>query len=412
VSRRTVLMVTYHFPPSSASGAFRLLGFARHLPKHDWRAAVVSAPTIPWEPVDHALSALIPPETALYPVPYTKSRVVRRLAQYSGWLPRALLACERAIREQKPEAVLTSGPPHQVHWLGLWLKRRHGLSWIADFRDPWFPAGTVDPRLNFASWRIHAQEAAIFGAADLVIANTPGACRVLSEDHPRFRSKFMTLTNGYDPEAFESAPRVSAGPPRIVHTGAIYWGRNPRPFLDAVKSLTEDGTAILVDLYGPPPESHLDLGEEVRSRGLANCVTNHGQIPYAQCVRAMVGADILLLMDSPGKTVGVPAKLYEYLGAGRPILAIAERGGDVEWVLDRSGVPHRIVPPGEPESLAPALAGLIHEIQDAPCRRGDSHVFSREFIAGQLAERLDQLTGQGRRATASERAVAVVGGSS
>ena len=279
-------MVTYHFPPSSASGAFRLLGFARHLPKYDWRAAVVSAPTIPWEPVDHALSALIPPETALYPVPYTKSRVVRRFAQYSGWVPPALVACERAIREQKPEALLTSGPPHHVHWLGLWLKRRHGLPWVADFRDPWFPTGTVDPRMTFASRWVRAQETAVFSTADLVIANTPGACRALAEDHPQFQSKFMSLTNGYDPELFESAPRAVSGPPRIVHTGAIYWGRDPRPFFNAVKSLTEAGTALLVDLYGPPPESHLDLAQEIKGRGLDHCVTNRGQVPYAQCVRA------------------------------------------------------------------------------------------------------------------------------
>src|SRR5258708_14875840 len=137
-------MATYHFPPSPASGSFRLLGFARHLPKHDWRMAVVAPPTMPWEPVDEGLSNQLPPETAVYPVPYRRGGLVQRIAPFSVWLPRALSACRRAIAEQQPEALLTSGPPHQVHLLGLALKRRYGLPWIADFRDPWI---TAAPRI-------------------------------------------------------------------------------------------------------------------------------------------------------------------------------------------------------------------------------------------------------------------------
>jgi hypothetical protein len=69
VALRSVLLLTYHFPPSSASGSFRMLGFARHLPRHGWRAAVVAPPSLPWEPVDAELSERVPPETAVYHVP-------------------------------------------------------------------------------------------------------------------------------------------------------------------------------------------------------------------------------------------------------------------------------------------------------------------------------------------------------
>src|SRR5438309_8311223 len=77
---RNVLMVTYHFPPSAASGSFRLLGFARHLPGHGWRSVVVAPPSLPWEPVDPELVDQIPPDTAIYTAPYPTSRVLRRLA--------------------------------------------------------------------------------------------------------------------------------------------------------------------------------------------------------------------------------------------------------------------------------------------------------------------------------------------
>jgi glycosyltransferase involved in cell wall biosynthesis len=389
-SLRNVLILTYHFPPSSASGSFRLLGFARHLPKHGWRATVVAPPTLPWEPVDHALLEKLPAETRVYPAPYLSSRVVRKLVPVSGWLPRAWRACRRAVAEQRPEALLTSGPPHQVHWLGLWLKRRYGLPWVADFRDPWYPEGRTDRGRDLASWRVALQERAVVHAADAVVANAPGAARLLRRAYPGLRSKVVTLPNGYDREAFDGfeRPVPPAGRrPRVVHAGAIYAGRDPRPFLDAVRALGADGRlAPEAAFFGPPSEAGLNLADEVRRRGLADRIEVHGQVPYARCLREMAAADILLLMDSPGRTVGVPAKLYEYLGAGRPVLALGEPEGDLAWVLRQSGVPYRIAPPGDATAVATALLDLAGALRASAGRAAaDLHRFSREAIAGRLA---------------------------
>ena len=171
VAMRTVLILTYHFPPSAASGSFRLLGFARHLPAHNWRGAVVAPPGLPWEPIDAGLLDQVPPETSVYSVPYLTSRVARKFARYKGWFPRALLAAERAIREQKPEAILTSGPPHQVHWMGLFLKWRHKLPWIADFRDPWYSEARLERGSRFESRWIKKQESALASSCVAPILN-------------------------------------------------------------------------------------------------------------------------------------------------------------------------------------------------------------------------------------------------
>ena len=138
---RRLLLLTYHFPPSSASGTFRMLGFARHLPRYGWQTVVVAPPSLPWEPDDPELLRQVPPETVIFPVPYRRGSLLQRLAPFSVWLPKALAAGRIAIREYRPEAVLTSGPPHQVHLLGLALSRRHRLPWVADFRDPWIADG-------------------------------------------------------------------------------------------------------------------------------------------------------------------------------------------------------------------------------------------------------------------------------
>ena len=104
-------------------------------------------------------------------------------------------------------------------------------------------------------------------------------------------------------------------------------------------------------------------------------------------------ADILVLFDSPGRRIGVPAKLFEYLGAGRPILALAESDGDTSAILRSSGVPHRIAPPKDAAMIGRAIAELklemrsAHQIAD-PTRL---HRFTRESITESLAQLLDSL---------------------
>ncbi len=386
MAQRTVLLASYHFPPSAASGSFRLLGFARHLPKHDWRMAVVAPPKMPWEPVDEGLAAQIPPETAIYPVPYRQGGLFQRFAPFCYWLPSALSACRRAIREQNAEALLTSGPPHQIHLLGLALKRRYGIPWIADFRDPWITAGHESATAG-RTWRMLEQ--AVMRQADVIVANAPGACGALRDGFPALESKFVTITNGFDGELFEPKEPIRTpadGEPRIiVHTGATYYGRDPRPFLDALKLWGQPAKPLHAHFYGQPPEATYNLDDEARQRGLEGSVSVTGQVSYADSLRAMMTADILLLLDSPGRRIGVPAKLYEYIGAGRPILALGECDGDLAWVLSQSGLPYQIAPPHDPAAIARALEQLVATPPQAVTRESP---FTREALAGKLADLL------------------------
>ena len=376
-----------------------MLGFARHLPSFGWNVLVVAPPSLPWEPVDPALCAQVPPSTRIEPVPYPTRKLARRIAQMGCWLPGAWAACERLVRTVKPDAVLTSGPPHLVHYLGLGLKRKHRLPWIADFRDPWYASGRLDRGQGLTARKIRFQERWIVRGADLVVANAPGAQRIYENDYPDIASKVVTLPNGYDREAFNAIgtkPGLANAPPRVVHTGAIYLGRDPRPFLDALRLLSDNRAeaALEADFFGPPPDLGFDFQAELRSRALLDRVVIHGQVPYARCLQEMKSADILLLMDTPGRSVGVPAKLYEYIGARRPILALGELGGDLEGVLRTSGVPFRIAPPDDPGRITAALIELGREshITDDSTRQGEP--FSRDAIVGRLAECLNQVVGK------------------
>jgi glycosyltransferase involved in cell wall biosynthesis len=404
VADRKLLILTYYFPPSSASGSFRMLGFAEHLPRFGWQCVVVAPPRLPWEPTDEVLLGRVPPETVVYRPPYPDGWIWKPIRKYfpcSVWLPLAAAGCYQAIRAHRPDAVLTSGPPHCIHLLGRHLHRRTGLPWVADFRDPWVAGDPTQTRRKVPGWEARA-ELSVLHEADAIVVNTPGAGNLLCHAYPRYAAKMTSITNGYDPESFEAnaAPPLSGPTIEIVHTGEIYANRSPGPLLEAVQQLEAPalgGRTLRVRLIGNLANQRQQPEIEDMIRGAANAsVSVEGQVTYAQSIRAMVQADVLLLLDTPGRTAGVPAKLYEYIGAGRPILALAEPDSDVAWVLRESQVPHRIAPPLDVEAIRRALTDLLRD--PATARRGgqDKPIqprFTRQRLAGELASVLDSCPG-------------------
>jgi glycosyltransferase involved in cell wall biosynthesis len=398
---RKLLLLTYHFPPSAASGTFRLLGFARHLPRLGWQPIVVAPPALPWEPVDPGLLGQVPADTPVCSVAYPKGRALkglRWLFPHAIWLPWAWAACGRMIRKYQPDALLTSSPPHCVHLLGWYLKRRFGIPWIADFRDPWFLNGRPTSAGSRWPWFEARCEARVMRNADVIVANAPRATENLRESFPEQQHKMVTLTNGFDPESFPAAkpPAVAGEALHVIHAGEVYAGRDPRPFLDALEELSAEspagGRRWRVSFLGRNCENGLDLPAEVRRRGLDALVTVGSQLPYAQVLQEMAHADLLLLLDSPGRRLGIPAKLYEYLGTGRPILALAEPDGDVAWALRQSGVLHRIAHPRDRGQIRQALVELTDALNEPQMVRAPEApaAFTRAAIAGQLADCLNE----------------------
>jgi len=399
VADRKLLILTYYFPPSSAAGSFRMLGFAEHLPQFGWHGVVVAPPRLPWEPTDEVLLGRVPPETAVYRPPYPVGWIwkpLRKIFPWGAWLPFAAVPCYQAIRDHRPDVILTSGPPHAIHLLGRHLHRRTGLPWVADFRDPWVAGDATQTRRKVPGWEARA-ELSVLHEAGAIVANTPRACDLLSHAYPQYASKMTSITNGYDPEAFDANPimPLSGSTIEIVHTGTIYANRSPNPFLEAVQHLDPAslaGRTLRVRFIGDVVSKEQRNEIENKIRGVWNAsVSLEDQVPHLQSTKTMVQADLLLLLDTPGRQAGVPAKLYEYIGASRPILALAELDSDVAWVLSRSGALHRVAPPLDPEAIRHALVELIGELSASSSSRPDPRglsPFTREALTGELANLL------------------------
>lgn len=395
---RTALLVTYHFPPSAASGSHRLLGFARHLPKYGWRLPVVAPPVLPWEPRDDELAARIPQETTVYHVPHELSGIaalpLRMLAYYASWIPRAWPVCGRAVRRESPEVFITSGPPHTVHSFGLLLKKRFGMPWVADFRDPWVAGGKPRGSRSVQDRARAAIEARVMTAADAILVTAPGAADDLRAAYPAAAGKIISITNGFDPENFPRRAPATTEAIQIIHPGQIYAGRDPQPFFRALRRVADRQTGagrIRVSFIGNLQESAA-LDNQVRRHGVGELVDITGHIPYRASLERMVSADILLLLDSPGRMSGVPGKLYEFIGSGTPILALCERGSDSARILHRSGARYRVAPPADDIAIERALTELLEvRAVESPDDQGmDSSPFTRESLAGELAAVLDR----------------------
>ncbi|GIW87701.1 MAG: hypothetical protein KatS3mg108_2025 [Isosphaeraceae bacterium] len=404
-----LLILSYHFCPSAAVAVQRLLGFTRHLPDLGWDCAVVAAPGFPWESRDEASLNRLHPTTVVRHVPYSTSRLTlpaRKFAPYLCWLPAAARASRRQIQGRRPDVLLTSGPPHWIHLLGLSLQRRFGIPWVADFRDPWIATDWTHTHWGLSRWFQGTLERRLMRRANALIANTPNVAAALRAAFPAAASRIVSITNGYDPEDFGQPlpvdPPAPDQPISILHPGQIYAGRDPRPLLQAVADLHQAdhaGDRFHLRFLGHRPDHHdaLDLAAEIRRLGLEQVVAWEPPVPHTQAVASIRRAEILLLLDSPGRRLGVPAKLFEFLAAGRPILALTETGSDTHQILASSQTVFRQAPPCDLPAIRLALQELAQLARRARAKplpdlpRIDQSPYTRANTARQLAQLLDTL---------------------
>lgn len=376
-----VLMVAYHYPPcTGSSGIQRSLAFSRYLPEAGWDPIVLSAHPRAFEQSGSDQLKDIPPGVPVHRAfaldtkrhLSVKGRYLGFTALPDRWATWALGAIPlglRLVRRHRPAAIWSTYPIATAHLIGSWLQCFTGLPWIADFRDSMTEEGYPrDPRQFRAFRRIERR--AMERAAKLVFT-TPGAVRMYQERYPSVpRDRFVVLPNGYDEAPFAEAerdltPRPAGGPITLVHSGILYPSeRDPRQFFDALAALKRTGAVdakslrIVLRASGHD-ETH---GAEIRKRGIEDLVSLEPQIPYREALREMLLADGLLLFQASNCNHQVPAKVYEYFRARRPIFALTDPRGDTASVLCDAGI-DTIVPLDDATAIARGLAAFLAQVR-------------------------------------------------
>ena len=412
-----VLMIAFHYPPyHGSSGILRTWNYSRYLPLHGWQPLVLTASQFAYGPqstrLDNGLEA--PPGVKVWRAPALDSgRHLAISGRYPGWLalpdrwvtwfPGAVATALWIIARYRPQAIWSTFPIATAHLIAGTVKRVTGVPWIADFRDSMtednYPA---DVRQRNVYRRI---EGRAIRSADASIFTTDG-----TKDMYRARYSGSThaamhvIPNGYDEDVFErveskavgSAAKSSLQKIRILHSGIVYPSeRDPRPFLEALSELKRRGQVDSETIEIVFRDSGHDelLGEWVAQAGVADIVRLEPPIPYERAIEEMLNADALLLMQAANSNHQIPAKLYEYLRSGKPILAATDPAGDTARVLQSLGV-DSIVNIADVSDISGSLPRFLTKVRahEAPMADPTSiQRFSRRNQAAALAGLLHKM---------------------
>ena len=348
-----ILLVSYFFPPYNTIGAVRTGKTARYLRQlgHDVRVLTAAnqplQPTLPREipdgqviatpwldvnrPVEWLLGGRGRVAARGYQPPGRLRGIVGRLGKLYrtlvhlpdaqiGWLPFALRAGSRLLRGWKPDIILASGLPITSLLIAARLSAKFNVPWVAELRDLWVDApGYCQP-----SWRRRLdrwlERRLLSTASGLVTVSQPLADQL----QRRYRRPTAVVTNGFDPHdlAAASGKPSRGGPLRIVYTGMIYPCRqDPEPLMAALARLGAKAEDVQVPFYGRYLQS---VSAAAARHGVEHLVETHDQVGYHESLRLQQQADVLLLLSecNPEHRGVYTGKLFEYLGARRPVLAI------------------------------------------------------------------------------------------
>lgn len=413
---RRVLIVAFHYPPvAGSSGVQRTLKFSTYLRDHGWEPTILTVMPRAYEKVTQGQLAEIPPGM----------RVERAFALDSGrhlslfghfparlgmpdrwcsWWPDGVRRGLRIIRQEQPDVIMSTFPIATAHMIARTLQRSSGLPWLADFRDhmtdPDYPPDPAHWRYNrrLESDTVHACTKAIF--------TTRGALRMYAERYPELpESRWAIIENGFDEENFRDAEREGAGaaaqrrnrgPLRLLHSGILYpHERDPRCFFAAVAHLKSTGVLRADDVRIVLRATASDnvYRPLLAQAGIDDIIELAPSVGYRQALQEMLDADGLLLFQAAMANQQIPAKLYEYMRAGRPILALTDPAGDTAAAM-RAAQTGMVCNLADTQDIAMRLHEFVDGIRAGTVRgteRAVADLHSRRSRTAELTAHLDEL---------------------
>jgi len=401
---RQFLYLSPYFPPQTQVGALRPLKFVRHLPALGWQP-VVLCDLWPGAAQDASLLDLVPAEVIVKrdwsaraahatkpggnpsgpPKPaqppwherllpaWLQNPELLPLGEHSVDMPHALRAARRLLRKHPAcEAIVVNADPFAAALVGAQLKRETGLPLVLDFRDPWAPCRLRRPRRPRAiRWLEDRLERFAVERADHVILNTRNT---LDDYLAHYRDlgpgRFSYLRNHYDPALVATGSHQGFDRYTLLHLGRFTRFRQAGVLMQVLAELARRGVEpadLQLVLTGEPGKA---ARAEAERLGVQDFLVRHPHVPYREIGAVMQAADLLVLLAEAAATQRIASKLYDYLGATRPLLAITDNP-EVREMLQASGAGHM--------RLHDDIAGIADTIQ-AEMARGRQREAPRQPI--------------------------------
>ena len=371
---KKVLIITYYWPPSGGAGVQRWLKFAKYLPEHGWMP-IIYTPSNPEHPVeDKSLFKDIRNDNLVVikrpiwePYKYYKlftgkktsekvqpgflnesptNNIIEKFARWLRgnlfipdarvfWIKPSINFLIKLLKNNPVDLIVSTGPPHSMHLIGMGLKQRFDIPWLTDFRDPWTQIDFYQHLMltSKADKKHKKLEKTVLEKADCITTVgsncAKGIKNVTNKD-------VHVITNGYDTDDFQNCPAFNYDFFSITHIGSMNKDRNPKGLWKALRRLIGENpelkNKLKIRFVG---KTDYAIFEDLSKNMLSEYVENHNYLPHDKAlVEASRSALLLLPINNTQNIKGiVTGKLFEYIALKRPILCLGDKEGDAASIL-------------------------------------------------------------------------------
>lgn len=430
---KKALIITYYWPPMGGGGVQRWLKTTKYLREYGWEPVIFTTQNGEASVVDEGMLKQIPKgiETLRVPIwePFglykklTGKKAAEKLVPGTAaeeskslmhnlsvwirgnvfipdarkfWIKPSVKYLNKYLKENKIDAIVSTGPPHTTHLIALNVTKKHPIPWLADFRDPWTNIDFYH-KLKLTNWadKKHKRlEQEVLHKANQVITVSWS----WAEDFYKIADRMpMVITNGYDPEDFTKAGTVMLDKKfTITHAGSLNEDRNPHALWKALTQLCDEekdfSKELEIKFIGQVAPIVI---KELTEAGLEPYLNSIENLPHQKVVDQIMKSQVLLLPlnDTPNIDGVVPGKLYEYIGAQRPIICIGKTDGDAAKIINETNA-GKVSDFGDVETLKETIKAFYQQYKNdtLEVESKDYEKYSRKLLAGQIAEELNKIS--------------------
>ncbi len=313
------------------------------------------------------------------------------------WIKPSIRFLKKYLKHNPVDVIITTGPPHSMHLIGLGLKRKTGIKWIADFRDPWTNIDYAnDLMLTKRSISKHKKlEKEVVENADAVIV----VSKQMGNEFGLYKqANLHVIPNGFDEEDFSAQPIQQSKHIILTHVGTIPPNRNNPllwdTFAKLVASRPELATSLKLVFVGNVDSA---VVKSIKTSGIEHLCQFEGYVSHKKAIDFMAEASALLLLvnDSPNAQGILTGKLYEYMAAKRPILAYGPKKGNLDELLEETGS-GKLFQHNDPHQVEEGLGWLInlHKTDFKAYNPEEVNNYSRKNQSLKVVKLLDHLNGR------------------
>ncbi|MGV0832269.1 glycosyltransferase [Empedobacter brevis] len=429
---KKILIITYYWPPAGGPGVQRWLKFTKYLPEFGYETYVYipENPSYPilddtlakdvnpkvkliknkiWEP--YQLAEKLNPKNKAYKGGHFEKKenqsLLSKLSVFvrgnffipdarKFWVNPSAEYLKDFLQKENIDTIVTSGPPHSLHLIGLKLKKQlPNIKWLADFRDPWTQI-SYHKELKLTSWAAKKHEnleREVIQKADVILATSYAD----GENFKKIGAKCVeVITNGF--EEVKQQTEKDQKYFHLTYSGGLEILRNPASLWKALSEIIAENQSFKedfkLDFYGSLAD---DVKQTIIDQGLENNLIVHGYVSHQESLNAINAANILLLtnFDNQASKGIIPGKLFEYMATGNPILAIGPTDADVEKILQKTEAGNYFMPQQVEEMKGFILSvyrqWLVNPNQKFETNEKEVQQFNRKNLTKKLVKVVDKL---------------------